>query len=131
MCITLLDNLEAVSAEDDHSVLSWLQHLEGQEVPDLEVMTHRKCWPAVVNGCRPIMFDDGHPPVAAGVRLKDELFREVAKMMPESWRNGQQVQARCPDYLAEVRWTHLFVEVPDEGPPSLGGTAAYYLLALR
>ena len=103
MFITLLDNLGAVSAEDDHSVLSWLQHLEGQEVPDLEVVTHRKCWPAVVNGCRPIMFDDGHPPVAAGVRLKDDLFREVAKVMTETWRNGKQVQDKCPDYLAEVR----------------------------
>ena len=66
------------------------QHLECQEVVDLEVVAHGKCWPTVVNGCGPIMFDDGHPPGADGVRLKDDLFREVAKVMTKNRSNGSK-----------------------------------------
>ena len=80
MCITLLHNLEAICAEDDHSVHIWLQQLEGQDVPNFEVVAHCKCCPSVVNRSRPIMVDDVYPPVAASVRLKDDLFREVSKL---------------------------------------------------
>ena len=78
MCITLLPNLGAICAENDHSVHIWLRQLESQEIPDSEVVAHCKCCPSVVNRCRPIMVDDADPPVAAMVRLKDDLFREVS-----------------------------------------------------
>ena len=52
-------------------------------------------------------------------------------MMTEGWRNGQQVQPRSPDDLAEVDRTNLIVEVPDDDLPPLGTTAFYNVLALR
>ena len=52
-------------------------------------------------------------------------------MMTEGWRNGQQVQPRSPDNLAEVSWTDVIVEVPDDDPPPLGSTAFCNVLALR
>ena len=78
MFITLLDNLRAISAEDDHSKHIWLQHLEGQEVADSQIVAHCKCCPSIVDRCRPIVVDDADPPVAASVGLQHDLLREVS-----------------------------------------------------
>ena len=76
MLITLLDNFGAIGVEDGDSVNSRLQHLEGDEVPGLDVVAHCKWFPSIVNHSRPMMVDDGGHPVAASVRLENDLFRD-------------------------------------------------------
>ena len=76
MFITLLHNLGAIGVEDGNSVDFRTEHLEGDQLPDLEVVAHGKWCPAIVNRCSTIMVDDGHNPVAASVRLEDDLFKD-------------------------------------------------------
>ena len=73
------------------------------------------------------MVDDGDQPVAASVHLENDLFRDLSSMMTKRWRNGQQVQARCPDHLAEVGRRHLLVEVADGDLPPLRSTITIVL----
>ena len=78
MCITLLHELDAIAVEDGEPVHFWVEHLEGDEFPDLDVVAHGKWCPAVVNRCSSIMVDDGDQPVVASVRLEDDLFRDLS-----------------------------------------------------
>ena len=49
-------------------------------------------------------------------------------MMTERWRNGQQVQPRYPDNLAEAGWRDIIVEVPEGDLPPLGSTGSLIVL---
>ena len=78
MVITLLHNLGAICAEDDYSEHIWLQHLEGQEAADSQIVAHCKCCPSIVDRCTPIVVDDAGPLVAVSVGLQHDLLREVS-----------------------------------------------------
>ena len=83
VCITLLHELDAIGVEDGDPVHFWVEHLEADEFPDLDVVAHGKRCPPVVNRRMSTMVVGRDQPVAASVRLEDDLFRDGSKMMAE------------------------------------------------
>ena len=69
MRLAPLHNLGDIGVEDGDPIDIILQHLEGQELLDLDLVTHGKCYPPIANGSTPIVINDDDRPVAASFCL--------------------------------------------------------------
>lgn len=68
MLATLDHRLSARKVKHDHIETILSEEIEGEEVPDLQLVSYGEAGPPLTNSKFPIDFTELHPPVAADVR---------------------------------------------------------------
>lgn len=106
MLLTLGHHLSAGEVEDVDLEVFGSQHLEGDEVPDMQLVSYEEAGPPFTKGEPTIDHPDCDPPVAAGAHPKNDFRWYCYHMLAEVNGGRQTLQLRCQNDLAEVSWTH-------------------------